>query len=310
MANRKTLDAQLDQLVADMGQYDVLQKLTNEQERLVMANVYIWWRGARQVNGYLDECYERNNITHNKTRDGLNFNPLLKLCTSSNILCGDLTTWSKALKVLHTDFEAHPKHYKHDPISNLCHFIKQKGGKTGLAGYHITQANDDENLVLEEIQLYTLHEAEFLPTLKQAAKNHFEAKKQTAIALPALQATADGYSVVIVKKQGDEYVLVGTTNETKLIDSALIATYRNDFEALPLTMRVVLEPLHILNVPKVLASSAEKLIEASNLVDAWDPKRRKEKAYKRLTYITSEQQFLLSNMQVCLAFPQFHRHIS
>jgi hypothetical protein len=298
MANRKMLDAQLVKLVADMGQYDVLQKLTNEQERLVMANVYMWWRDARQVNGYLDECYERNSITHNKTRDGLNFNPLLKLCTSSNISSSDLTTWSKALKVLHTDFEAHPKHYKHDPISNLCHFIKQKGGKTGLAGYHIAQANDDEDLALEDMQLYTLSEMEFLPTLQQAAKNHFEAKQLTAIALPALQATADGYSVVVVKKQGDEYVLVGTTNEIKLIDSALIATYRNDFEALPLTMRVVLEPLHILNVPKALASSAEKLIEASNLVDAWDPKRRKEKAYKRLTYITREQQFLLSNMQV------------
>jgi len=135
MANKKTLDAQLLQLVADMGQYDVLQKLTNEQERLVMANVYMWWRGARQVNGYLDEGYERNNITYNKTRDGLNFNPLLKLCTSSNISSGDLTTWSKALKVLHTDFEAHPEHYKQDPISNLCQFIKQKGGKTGLAGF-------------------------------------------------------------------------------------------------------------------------------------------------------------------------------
>lgn len=298
MANRKTLDAQLDQLVADMGQYDVLQKLTNEQERLVMANVYMWWRDARQVNGYLDECYERNSITHNKTRDGLNFNPLLKLCTSSNISSSDLTTWSKALKVLHTDFEAHPKHYKHDPIGNLCHFIKQKGGKTGLAGYHVGQTNDDEDLALEDVQLYTLNETEFLPMLQQAAKNHFEVKQQTAIALPALQETTDGYSVVIVKKQGDQYVLVGTTNETKLIDSALVATYRNDFEALPLTMRVVLEPLHILNVPKALASSAEKLIEASNLVDAWDPKRRKEKSYKRLTYITSEQQFLLSNMQV------------
>ena len=57
MANRKTHDAQLDQLVADMGQYDVLQKLTNEQEHLVMAKVYIWWRGAREVNGYLDECF-------------------------------------------------------------------------------------------------------------------------------------------------------------------------------------------------------------------------------------------------------------
>ena len=298
MVNRKKLEAQLVGLVADMGHYDVLQKLTNEQERLVMANVYMWWRDAREVDGYLDECYERSNITHNKTRDGLNFNPLLKLCTAGNISNSDLNTWSKALKVLHKDFEAHPRHYAHDPIGSLCHFIKQKGGKTGLAGYRADMKDDDEDLALADVGLYTLNETEFLPALQKAARNHFGAKQQTAIALPALQATVDGYSVVVVKKQGDGYVLVGTTNETKLIDSVLVATYRSDFEALPLTMRVVLEPLHILNVPKILASSKDKLIEASNLVDAWDPKRRKEKAFKRLTYIADEQRFLLSNMQV------------
>ena len=297
MANRKTLEAQLLQLVTDMGHFDVLQKLTNEQERLVMANVYMWWRDARQVDGYLDECYERNSITHNKTRDGLNFNPLLKLCTSGNISSGDLTTWSKALKVLHKDYEAHPRHYAHDPVGSLCHFIKQQGGKTGLAGYHVVDG-DDEDLVVADVELYTLHETEFFPALQQAARKHFDAKLQTSIALPALQTTSDGYSVVIVKKQGDGYVLIGTANEAKLIDTALVATYRSDFEALPLTMRVVLEPLHMLNAPKVLASSTDKFLEVSNLIDAWDPKRRKEKAYKRLTYVTDEQQFLLSNMQV------------
>ena len=56
MVNRKTLEAQLVELVADMGHYGVLQKLTNEQERLVMANVYMWRRDAREVDGYLDEC--------------------------------------------------------------------------------------------------------------------------------------------------------------------------------------------------------------------------------------------------------------
>ena len=297
MANKKTLDAQLVQLVSDMGHFDVLQKLTNEQERLVMANVYMWWRDARQVDGYLDECYKQHNITHNKTRDGLNFNPLLKLCTSGNISSNDLTTWSKALKVLHKDFEAHPKHYAHDPIGSLCHFIKQKGGKTGLAGYHF-ESSDDEDLAIADVGLYTLHETEFLPALQQAARTHFDAKPQASIALPALQTTADGYSVVIVKKQGNGYALVGTANDTKLINTALVATYQSDFEALPLTMRVVLEPLHILNVPKTLASSTDKLIETSNLIDAWDPKRRKEKAYKRLTYVADQQLFLLSNMQV------------
>lgn len=294
MTTVHALDLKLAELKMDTASFLVLQKLSREQERMVMACAYVWWREAQMVAGYLDHCYAKAYITNNKTW-AVNFRPLLKLITGSQMSEGDLDTWAKALRVVHEDFEKNPKHYAVDPIARICHFIKIKGGKTGLAGYH--SKGDDEDDPIENVGLYTLDESELLATLRAAAANHY-ASTAANIKLPALQLNDAGYSVIIVKKQGNEYALVGTTNEPKLLDAALVSTYRNDFEALPLTMRVVLEPLHMLNVPNCLASSHAKFIEISNLADAWDEKRRKEKAYKRLTYRPAEQDFLLSTMQV------------
>lgn len=293
MTTAHALDLKLAELKMDMDNVLVLQKMTREQERMAMACVYMWWREAQLVAGYLADCYAKAYITNNKTRS-VNFRPLLKLVTGSQMAEGDLDTWTKALRVVHEDFEKYPKHYAIDPVDRISHFIKTKGGKTGLAGYH--SKADDEDTPNESVKLFTLDESELLATLRAGAASHY-ASSTANMQLPALQLNEDGYSLVVVKKQGNGYALVGTTNEIKLLDAALVSTYRADFEAMPLTMRVVLEPLHVLNVPNCLASSYAKFIEVSNLVDAWDEKRGKEKAFKRLTYRAAEQDFLLSPMQ-------------
>ena len=298
MATAHSLDQQLDRLKQEVNDVSVLQKMTREQEQLVMATVYMWWRDAVRVPGYLDECYASNYITKKKTQ-GENFRPLLKLVTSSKLTRNDETFWNEALRAVHEDFENNLEHYAEDAIDRICHFIRANGGKTGLAGYH--NKSDDDEAPVEEIGLYSLAESELIATLTAEAKNYYASKATSTVQLPALQVNDAGYSVVIVKKQGNGYALVGTTNKTKLLDAALVSTYRSDFEALPLTMRVVLEPLHILNIPSCLASSYSKFIEVSNLVDAWDEKRRKENAFKRLTYRAQQQDFLLSPMQTDVA---------
>ena len=294
MATTQALDSKLAELKMDMNNALVLQKMSRDQERLVIACAYMWWRDARQQSDYLVQCYASSNIRYKQTQK-INFRPLLKLITVSRMASGDVDTWNMALRAVDEDFANNLGHYAVDPVDRICHFIKTNGGKTGLA-YH-GKAEDDEDDAVEAIGLYTLDDSELLATLKAEARNHY-AKSVANIQLPSLQLNDDGYSVVIVKKQGAGYALVGTTNETKLLDAALVSTYRSDFEALPMTMRVVLEPLHMLNIPNCLASSYAKFIEVSNLAEAWDPKRRKEKAYKRLTYRAAEQDFLLSTMQV------------
>ena len=283
----------------DMSHFNVLQKTTRDREYAVMSETYLWWRAARATAGYLEDCYKASNIATRTTKSQINFNPLLRLVTSGKILGNDLMLWSKALQAVHVEFEKNPNHFTNEPVASLCHFIKQKGGKTGLAGYHFKgDASNEPDVSVKAIEFYELNESEYLPVLQSEARRYYATKMQIAVGLPALQLTDDGYSVVVVRKHAAGYSLVGTTQDKQLIDTALVNTYRSDFDALPLTMRVLLEPLHVLNIPNVLASSREKFIEVSNLINQWDPDRKKERAYKRLLYVADQQTFLVSNMQM------------
>jgi hypothetical protein len=301
MHTQPNLDAQLATLQIDTANWNVLRKLSWDTERRIIAEVYVWWRSAVAIDGYLERCYEKNDITHNKKKDGVNFRPLLKLVTESQMDSNDLFFWSQALLKIHSEVESDAQHFEASPVESIEHYIETKGGKTGLAGYHKKKAPepDEDEIELSEFKLFELSESEFLPVLQKEARAYYSSKPhQAPIALPALHITDEGYSVVVVRKEGNGIVLVGTTNDPNLIDTALVKTYRNDFEALPLTLRSILEPLHILNVPRTLASSFEKYIENSDVRDTWDRNGRKEKSYRRLIYRPATSDFLLSHMSV------------
>ncbi len=301
MHTQPDLDAQLATLQFDAANLNVLQKLTRDRERQIIAEVYVWWRSAVAIDGYLDDCYEKNGIAYNQKKDSVNFRPLLKLVTDSQIQSNDLDYWSKGLQKIHLEVNANEQHFAATPVESIAHFIETMGGKTGLAGYHKPSKIDpyQEDISLSEFKLFELSESEFLPVLQKEARAYYSGKQhQPSIAMPALHITDEGYSVVVVRKEGNGIVLVGTTNDPNLIDTALVKTYRNDFEALPLTLRSILEPLHILNVPRTLASSFEKYIENSDVKDTWDNNGRKEKSHRRLIYRPATSDFLLSNMSL------------
>ena len=144
-----------------------------------------------------------------------------------------------------------------------------------------------------------MDEKEFLPLLQTESRNYYgTAPKLNSIAIPTPKTTADGYSIVLVRNDGHAVNLIASVDDAKLVDQLLIDAYLADFEALPATMRSILEIVHITNVPKVLAGSHEKFIEYSNLKDGWH-EGKKEPAFKRLIYRPSTGDFLSS----CLHTP-------
>jgi hypothetical protein len=300
-ATKTELDNQLEHLRLDVANLNVLRKLTREQEQRVMGEVFVWWQQARQVEGYLEQCYAEHNIDHHKTQGLVNFRPLLRLVTNNEITDTDLDTWSKALPKILEDVEKSPKHYANNPAEKIAHFVKQKGGKRALAGYYNSRTSVYEPEADAETQpslLFTLDDAEFLPLLKAASRQYYAVQANTQLlSIPTAKASAEGYSIILVRQDGQQTCLVGSSANTKVIEELLISTYRNDFEALPLTMRVVLEPLHILNVPNTIGDHADKFIEVSNLKDAWNA-GKKELAVKRMIYRNESKDFLISCQQV------------
>ena len=300
-ATNTELDSQLEHLRLDVANLNVLRKLTREQEQQVMGEVFVWWQQARQVEGYLEQCYANHNIAHNKTQRTVNFRPLLRLVTNNEITDTDLDTWSQAFSKILEDVEKSPKHYANNPAEKIAHFVKQKGGKRALAGYYNSRTSVYEPEADAEIQpslLFTLDDAEFLPLLKHASRKHYGIQNNAQLlSIPAAKTSAEGYSMILVHQDGQQTYLVGSSANTKIIEDLLLSTYRNDFEALPLTMRVVLEPLHILNVPNSIGDQADKFIEVSNLKDAWNT-GKKELAVKRMIFRNESKDFLISCQQV------------
>jgi hypothetical protein len=295
------LDVELEHLRIDVANLDVLRKMTRAQERRVMGEVFVWWQKARSIDGYLEQQYEANNITFNQTRSEVNFRPLLRLVTNNNISDNDLDTWAMVFPKVLEDVNKSPKHYADEPAEKIANFVNQKGGKRALAGYYTSNkaVNEAEpNAEMEPDSLFTIDESEFNHLLKIESENYYASlQSQINISIPTVKTTEAGYSLVLVKQDGSKSNLIGSIDHAKIIAELIINTYRNDFEALPLTIRSILETLHILNVPKSLADSADKFIEYSNLKDTWN-EGKKELAVKRLIYRPANKDFLLSCQQV------------
>jgi len=205
---------------------------------------------------------------------------MLRLLSQGDIDDRELLTWTKALNKVHEQYQSKPKAYATNAVNQLALFIKNNGGKTGLAGYHNKQNDDadyeeqdDDASNAAEIKslVFVLDDSEFLPMLAQEARNYYGGHHGLQdVALPALNLTEHGYSVVVVKSDGTTTNLVGTVADQSIVDNTLIRTYRNEFDAMPLTMRCVVESLHLLNVPNVIARSIDKFIENSKVEDTID----------------------------------------
>lgn len=305
MESKKQLNAELKRLQRSNSDVLLQVRMSRDQESKHFVAAYLWWRKACTVKGYLDALYAEAGITHKNIKHKINFRPMLRLLSEGDIDNNELLIWTKVLNKVHEEYQSKPKSYATNAVNQLALFIKNKNGKTGLAGYHNKQNDDDEYDEIDDdasdaAQIKSLYdvldESEFTPMLAAEARKYYGKHNHLqGVELPALNLTEQGYSIVVVKSDGNTSKLVGTIADQSIVDNTLIRTYRNEFDAMPLTMRCVVEPLHLLNVPNVIAKSIDKFVENSKVEDTIDG-GKKERAYKRLVYRGDTGEFLLSHL--------------
>lgn len=91
---------------------------------------------------------------------------------------------------------------------------------------------------------------------------------------------------------------MSTNNGAQVLRETLISSYRSDFRALPMTMRAALEPLHVVNVPRVIAKSFDKFAEYVSVQERVGKGKSKRAANRRLTYRPLTGDFILSQANV------------
>lgn len=302
----ETLKYKLDKILQDLKSdatstfLVVRRAMTEEHSHYV--NAYLWWYAARELDGYLENLYKSNGIVTRKIKSGINFRPLLNLLSDGEITGSDLILWTKCLNKLHEEFEENKNHYEIDVHKRLCHFIANNGGKTGLAAYHgrggDVEEIEDSSSDADEIKamFFELDESEFETTLISEAKKFYAANKNN-VNFPSAQTSADGYSVVLIKKGESGSKFIGSSDRLDFIDRLISSIYRCDFNATPVSLRTVLEPLHLLNVPNAASKYIDKYIEFSNVSDV-EISGKKRRAHKRLIYRKDSEDFLLSSTWV------------
>lgn len=278
--------------------FRALQKLTNKQEYSAIAKIYLWWRNARTEPGYLDECYESAGINSPKLDpNSIDFKPLLLLVNNKQIAYGDQWQWNIGLNCIHDAFESNPDHYAQDPAWKIEKFIGNSGGKTGLVHKKVGGKLASQNAQSgDELKAFTLDDSEFGDTFIAEAKFFVTAKSnKLPVPLPALPVTLDGFSVVLLQNGANGAELIGSSNDEQAVKKLLVDLYRNEFDAMPATMRCVIEPLHILNVPNSIAVTYGKHLAGRKQGPKKNAVGGKASEFKRLIYRPYTSDFLLSS---------------
>ncbi len=99
-----------------------------------LSSLYMWWREAKQYEGFLDELYDEFNITTRRKNEE-NFVRVIRLTWRidwDGSRGASLQKWSKALKEIHHEYETNKERYKFNSIDSLILFIRSSGGVSGL----------------------------------------------------------------------------------------------------------------------------------------------------------------------------------
>ena len=151
MAKSKSeLRAWLDGLASDASEQARLYDSSINKLYSCLSSLYVWWREAKQIEGFLDELYEELNIKTKRNNEE-NFVRVIRLAWRidwDGSRGASLQKWAKALKEIHHEYETNKDRYKVNSVDLLALYIRKNGGVSGLI--KDKSESDDETNDVEE----------------------------------------------------------------------------------------------------------------------------------------------------------------
>ena len=272
---------------------------TNRAFYAHVADVYFWWCQAEAATGFLDGEYAKlNRQFKSRVKYGINFSPLLALVWGNdNCSTADLDRHSRALNSIHAEYLSRPKYYAKDGVAKMATFIESKHGINGLTGYGDADASaeydEDEDSDASPPARTPASDATKSAALLQSAKSHYAQTSQAPVVnfSNAIPVTDDDLAVILVKRSGTGYQLLGATNDAELVERAAVANFKHSFSALPVSVRAVIETLRTQCLPPHVLKIQRDLVDRSH--QKHDDGKHKL-SMRRLLYRHSTGDFLLS----------------
>jgi hypothetical protein len=272
-------------------------RTTNEAFYRHLAELYLWWREASAVDGYLEAEYSKTGKRlKTKVKYGINFAPLFWLTWGHyNGLSDDkCRRWSIVLNILHSLYESE-RQYRTDSVAKLANYISNNGGVDGLVNEGNVPDDDaaDDDIDDDDADAVSVaprrNVDELVAQLYDAASGFYRdlAAPPTVDLAATLPTTGDGMSVLVVRKAGDRYQLIGASNDDTLIQPLVMRSYLNDFAALPPSVRCLIELVSTQCLPQRLQPMYESLVDVASTSKA-------RRAVRRVLYQHDIGEFVLS----------------
>lgn len=269
-----------------------------------VAELYMWWRDARHVQGYLEAAYATTGKKHKSLKQGINFSRLFWLAWGpDNGLTDDKANrCSRVLNKLHELYESQ-KQYHTDSVAKLGNYLDNNGGINGLVGYGKTVDvdddsddgdDDDEVEAAPVLDTPLISTDAMLAELFSSARDFYcaVASPSTVVLDATIPLTADGLGLVLVRKVGSQYQLIGASRDDTMVRPVAVQTYLHDYTALPQALRVVVETLSMQCLPRNLQKFYNSLEDDA----AKSAMAGKVKSVRRLLYMHASGEILLSPM--------------
>lgn len=305
MAKSKSeLRALLDGLASEASEQTRLYDSSINKLYHCLSSLYLWWREARQYEGFLDELYDEYNIT-TKRKNEENFVRVIRLAWRidwEGNRGASLQKWSKALREVHHEFETNKEKYKFNAIDSLILFIRSSGGVSGLIKDKADsddETNDEEKPKSKKTKTKSLRQKENEAILKvknkELAELYFENQAKTITKLNlqdvAVATNDKDYAIALIRKKGESYQVLSVTEHDDLVTDAMIRTYRRQQDSAPMTLRIVNEVIQTQAYPIEFEKFRHSLSLRSKIKDE---NNKPMKQIRRLIYRANEKDFLLS----------------
>lgn len=352
---QEALAKRLFKLQAESAAVQTVIAKTNQLEYENLAAIYLWWRAAVALPGYLEQAYKPTLVRRvfGENTGELSFRRLLYLMYGIYGLDKDsLDRKNRALMSLHTEHEKNHALYAKDGVAKLAGYIKSQGGinslisnsnksvaqnqsvKGGAQGASTSQSHVQQPVsaaattgsvasagavgtvgsfvtvsqtalgvgssapratvgLRQSMAAINITDAVRYAALGDEAMVFFQNQgaPRTVVMNAPIPTNKDGYAIAILKRSVTGYELISATDTVQGMREVMVSAYRKRFDALPHTVRCLVELIKTQSLPVHLLKLYDKLAELS--AEKHDDNTKK-KVTRRVAYIASENALLLS----------------
>lgn len=308
MTTKESLKKSLDRLIGQADQQIQLYESSIQTLYLTLGEVYLWWREARRIEGFLDELYSAQGLVQRGSEE--NFTRLVRLIWQmdwSGPEAPKLQNWARGLRGLDHEYETNKDAYQvKDAHEKIRQFFNAKGG-VGAVGRIVSPLQDTDEQVAsngpkatkpkKKSEQDALSERQVRSKHIELGERYFSSElpyiKNIVSKVKGIHTTRKGYAVALVRKAADGRLeILSVTSNDSIVHDAIVETYKRNDDALPPILRTITETIKTQTLPIQFEKHRQLMNDLTHVLGS--DGKTKLRTVKRLLLRPKSKDILLS----------------